>query len=365
VIKKVVYLQKSKRDSISKILELYYKLTMTEQAELLVKLNNESYSCEVKPFFENKCSHCESSKIINNGSVKGRKRYKCNSCGKTFGEYSNTVFSGIKKMDKFLLFKNIMMTEGVICLKTMCKRVGISIQTSFDWRHKLLGSLSSSDAKFKGDVEFDDIWVSYSQKGRKGLKYSKARGGSKKAGDNNFQVKILTATNKEQTLMKVGKIGRISKKDIEDNFKDKFSSDVKIISDSHPSIIGFAKDNNFKHVYFKAKDHVAKTGESVQFLNSQSSRFDTIINRILKGVSTKYLQNYANWFSFLETNKIKDVNKLATISILSDNHGWDEFTNMEQTYKEFIKNHSVRTYRCPTKRSWKSNNWNLKKVNVA
>ena len=165
--------------------------------------------------------------------------------------------------------------------------------------------------------------------------------------------------------MKVGKIGRISKNDIEINFKEQFDPEVKIISDSHPSIVGFSKDNDFKHVYFKSKDHIAKTGESVQFLNSQASRFDTIVNRVLKGVSTKYLQNYANWFSFMETNKMKDVNKLATVTILKDNNGWNEFSNMEQTYKDFIENHSVRTYRCPTKRSWKSNNWNFKKENAA
>jgi transposase-like protein len=264
-------------NSISKILELYYRLTTTEQSELLVKLNNDSYGCEVIPLFDSKCPHCESSKTISNGSVKGRKRYKCSSCGRTFGEYSDTVFSGIKKS---FIIQNIMMTEDAICLKTMCKRVGISIQTSFDWCHKLLGSLSGGATKFEGVVEFDDIWVSYSQKGRKGLKYSKVRGGNKKAGDNNFQVKVLTATNKEQTLMQVGKIGRISKKDIEDNFKDKFVPEIKIISDSHPSIIGFAKDNDFKHIYFKSKDHIAKTGENVQFLNSQASRFNTIVNRV-------------------------------------------------------------------------------------
>jgi hypothetical protein len=67
----------------------------------------------------------------------------------------------------------------------------------------------------------------------------------------------------------------------------------------------------------------------------------------------------------METNKVKDGNKLATITILKDNNGWDEFSNMEQNYKEFIENHSVRTYRCPTKRLWKSNNWNSKKKNAA
>ncbi|MDO9155105.1 MAG: hypothetical protein Q7U47_15585 [Paludibacter sp.] len=30
---------------------------------------------------------------------------------------------------------------------------------------------------------------------------------------------------------------------------------------------------------------------------------------------------------------------------------WDTFTNIEGSYKVFIKNRSERTYRCPTKRN--------------
>jgi len=49
-------------DTMSKILELYYKLTTIEQAELLVKLNNESYGSEIKPLPSHQCPHCSSVK---------------------------------------------------------------------------------------------------------------------------------------------------------------------------------------------------------------------------------------------------------------------------------------------------------------
>lgn len=181
-----------------------------------------------------------------------------------------------------------MLTEGAIPLRIMCKRVGVSIQTSFDWRHKLIVSLSDSDSKFTNEVQLDDFWVSYGQKGRKGLKYSKGRGGNKKAGDNNYQVKVLTATNKDLTIMNVARIGRLTKSDIDNTIGDRINKETKLISDSHPSIIGSAKDNNIKHAFFKAKDHVAETGENVQFLSSQASRLDTMINRVFS-VSKKTL----------------------------------------------------------------------------
>lgn len=60
----------------------------------------------------------------------------------------------------------------------------------------------------------DDLWFLYSQKGRKGLDYARERGGSKRKGDNDFQVKVLAASDKKQLELKVAKIGRISEKDI-------------------------------------------------------------------------------------------------------------------------------------------------------
>lgn len=349
-------------ETIDKILELYYTLTTFEQSNLLVKLQTVSDKEDIHITKVTDCPHCKSKEFYKNGSSSGHIRYKCKSCNRSFGEHSKTVFTNIIKTDKFLLFKKIMMTEGPIPLKMMCKRVGISIQTSFDWRHKLIGALSNSDAPFLNETQLDDIWVNYSQKGRRGLKYPRVRGGLKKSGDNNFVVKVLNACNKTQTVMKVARIGRITKLDIERNLGNQISRQTKLVSDSHPSIIGFAKDNNVEHVCFKAKDHVAQTGENVQFLNSQASRFDTMINRTFKGVSTKYLQGYSNWFAFMETNKEKDLNKIATIQINRDDKGWDKFSNIEKSYKEFITSFSERTYRCPVAREWKANNWNYQNL---
>lgn len=342
----------------SRIMELFINLPKTEQTDLLVRLNNMSFKDDIIIDKPTSCKHCQSKDIVSNGSVKDKKRFKCKTCKRSFGAFSNTTYSGIKETDKFQMYKNIMFTEGVIPLKTMSTRVGISIQTSFDWRHKLMNPVGDKDSKFTGEVQIDDIWINYSQKGRKGLKYSKKRGGVKKQGDNNYQVKVLTITNKEQTIMKVAKIGRISREDIEENLGNNLANCKKLISDSHPSIISFAKKRAIKHVYFKSKDHKAKTGENVQLLNNQASRLKTLLNGTCKGVSTKYLQNYVNYFSFSETNKEK--NKVATLKILEDNKGWDNFTTIEHRYKNFIMKHSERTYRCPVLRCWKSNNWNMK-----
>ena len=97
----------------------------------------------------------------------------------------------------------------------------------------------------------------------------------------------------------------------------------------------------------------------MQTVNNYAARFKDIVNGKFRGVSTKYLQCYANWFSFLEKNKSSnDTNDEASKILYKNNNGWDIFTNIEKFYKDFILTNSRRTYRCPTKRNWKANNWN-------
>ena len=45
-------------------------------------------------------------------------------------------------------------------------------------------------------------------------------------------------------------------------------------------------------------------------------------------------------------------------SILLKKYTWDIYSNIEKIYAEFIKHHSRRTYRCPTVKEFKAQNWN-------
>ena len=44
------------------------------------------------------CPNCTNSKIVGHGSYKGRSRYMCKSCNKSFNDYTGTAISGIKKV---------------------------------------------------------------------------------------------------------------------------------------------------------------------------------------------------------------------------------------------------------------------------
>lgn len=295
------------------------------------------------------CPYCESKLFVKNGKRGPLQKYKCKACCKVFSSKTGTSLHRLQKPDKFELYKALML-ESYYPIKQIAKKVGISIQTAFDWRHKILSLKENEDNDFKGITEIDDIWFLYSQKGRKGLEYSRKRGGSKRAGDNDFQAKLLITTDRNKTTnMSLARIGRLKMADIERKVSGKFSENCTLVSDKHRSIAAFAKSANLKHVSFKASEHTAGGEYHVQNINNMAAGLKTVINRTLKGVSTKYLQNYANWYK-LRDKKV-DVESLDAM-ILQNKNITDIHLNREEIYKWFIENFSRRTYRCPTKRTY-------------
>jgi transposase-like protein len=339
-----------------RIKELFNMLSPSEKRKVLSELSPKKAHSKPVVGHVTSCPYCNSIEFVKNGNHKGHPRYKCKSCSRNFSAFTGTSFQGIKKLDKFGEYKSIMFTQGFIPLKTIAKQVGISIQTAFDWRHKILSSLKPEEINFSGITEMDDVWFLYNQKGRKGLKYSRVRGGSKRKGDNNFQVKMLITSDRKQTQdFSVVRIGRIKSNDISQKVGHRIVKKCTLVSDKHPSIASFAKQNKIKHINFIASEHIADKQHHVQNVNNMASQLKTKVNHICRGVSTKYLQSYANWFHFTESKKgseniVEEVDK----SLGANNKAWNTFTNIEPLYKQFIKSKSERTYRCPTKRHWKS-----------
>jgi len=335
------------------IIKLFGKLTEPERDLLLQELNRKQISETV--LIEDasilSCPHCGSKLFVRNGKRDEMQKYKCKSCCKVFTVKTGTPFHKIQKMDKFEAYKALMM-ESYLPIKKIAEKVGISIQTAFDWRHKLLSGRNKEVTKFEGITEIDDIWFLYSQKGRKGLDYSRKRGGSKRAGDNDFQAKLLISSDrKSNTDLSLVRIGRLSKSDIQRKISGRFSIDSILVSDKHRSIASFASSEGIKHISFKAKEHSAGGEYHVQNVNNLASRLKGTINHSLRGVSTKYLQSYANWVYLMSCKP--SSNEMDNM-ITQNKSAWEVHKNQEGIYKWFIDNFSRRTYRCPVKRSFAS-----------
>ena len=114
------------------------------------------------------CSWCGGKKYCKNGKDKGSQRFKC-VCGRTFTEYTGTWLDGLHK--KSLVAEYIgLMIEGK-SLDKISKALHINKKTAFDWRHKILSSLSQdSGDEMKGIVESDETFFEESEKGNRHLK---------------------------------------------------------------------------------------------------------------------------------------------------------------------------------------------------
>ena len=100
-------------------------------------------------------------------------------------------------------------------------------------------------------------------------------------------------------------MGRLKKEDIEKSIGERITEKTILCSDAHVSYKGFAKDKSIEHHAVRAdlKQYVKDGIYHVQHVNSMHNRFKKWINEQFWGVSTKYLQQYLNWFRAKEMLK--------------------------------------------------------------
>ena len=318
-----------------------------------------------KPVLEN-CIECNSTKIIRWGTYHNEQRYKCKNCNRTFTANTSNIAHDIHKLEEFLDFGDCMFNGEFHSIDYLSKKFKVDTKTAFDWRHKYLSSVSTTEEAitFRGTVEMDDVWVELNEKGRKDKTDSRKRGGGT-AGDNDKKVKVLFSVERAgESSLKVVRSGRLRKDDISRALRnDCFAPQAELCSDMHPSIVAFGKAKELKHKTFKASEHVKDKVIHVQTINSMASHLKKTINNKMRGVATKYLQNYANWFRIEQ--KFKDMpNKFRHIieNYMQNNKAWDHFSNAEAIYKRFIEKYSRLEYTEPEAKKRKSCEWNFQNI---
>ena len=279
-----------------------------------------------------RCPHCQETKISANGKSKGVQRYICKGCSKNFSETTGKFWFGLKKKDKIHSYMYCLLSGYSI--RKSAEEIGISIQTSFDWRHKLLTSFGSVSAKeFVGITESDDLFFPYSEKGDRSLNRPARQRGKKatKAGVSNEKVAVVATCDRSGNKdFKVVTTGRIRKQDLDNALKGKLDRVEVLCTDSHRSYTSFAKKSEFTHKKFNASKGQRSVEKiyHVQNVNNMDMRLRKFMDSF-NGVATKYLQNYLNWFLVLE--KIKNsTNKIATIATIAfaSNTVCTEFRNI-------------------------------------
>ncbi len=250
-------------------------------------------------------------------------------------------------MDKFQEY--IELTVKSITIRKAAKELGVNVKTIFDWRHKLLSSISTTNgASFSGIVECDDKQLNVNEKGKRNIDrkpYKRPSDRKKRRGVSNDKVSIMVATDRKGNYtMQVAKMGRIDSDSVENAIGGFINKSNVLCSDSHPSIISWAENKELEHHMFVAsKQHVKNKCYHVQHINS----IDNLYERWIKpfyGVATKYLPQYLNWFVFLEKTK-KSANRLNEFAkvIMSNANAIKDYRNIENKYMQLKTPHYIKT----------------------
>jgi transposase-like protein len=261
-------------------------------------------ACEIK-----QCPHCQSSHSVKNGKEHGVQRYVCRSCLQNYRVSTGTFNARMRKGKGELLklyMKSFIAGDSIRKSALVCK---ITVPTSFKWRHRILAALQTQQTKMvlDGIVESDDVFLPYSQKGQRNLDRAPRKRGKgvfepKKRGITDEKVAIiLSHDRKNQKHLQVATRGRISEENLKEVLEGKLSKEIILCTDSHPSYIAYAKTNDIEHKTIKAnaKQYVKDGKYHIQHVNQTANELKKWLDGF-NGVSTKYLQNYLNWFAVLK-----------------------------------------------------------------
>jgi transposase-like protein len=254
------------------------------------------------------CPSCSSAKIRPYGSYRGRQRFSCRSCSRTFNELTQSPIAGTHHPEKWRDLVECLVAG--LSVEQTASRLGISLPTAFRWRHKLLGKYKpASDLKLQGLVEADETFFLFSEKGTKDVSKRRAprkRGGkAHKRGVSDEQVPVIVGCDRNgNVIVGVTGRGRISVADIENVLNAAMGSDVTLCTDAHPSFKAYAKAYTLHYVGVNISQgrRVVKKIYHIQNVNNFHARLKQWMRRF-NGVSTKYLQHYMNWFALLEETK--------------------------------------------------------------
>lgn len=247
------------------------------------------------------CCHCTDN-IIKNGFTKSNRtqRYKCKNCGKKFSDTTHTICHHSKI--NFKQWKAFLecMSDKLSIRKTAAK-VGINKNTAFAMRHKVLKALEvfRESVEFKGKVEADEVTIPINFKGaRKGTmpRASKKRKSSSKI--LNHKSCILSAIDEyDNEYLEVVDYGQITSDDIEKSLGPKLDKATHLITDCRSSYEKVAKDHNLILEQIKSKTYKNEHGYTLSEINGLHSNFFGFM-ATFKGVSTKHLQGYIDWFVY-------------------------------------------------------------------
>ena len=264
----------------------------------------------------NICPFCGGRHISKWGFMPDRitRRYRCNDCKKTFSRTTNSVIAHTHK-DTGIWEEFILLTLKGTSLVSCAKRLGISKNTALTWRHKILAALAKdqNERTLGGIVEMDETFVRISYKGnhKKSKTFKMPRPAFHRGSDNRGKPRdkacVFCAVERgRQAFAQVVCRGLITAKLLEEILPNHLEENCLVVTDGLYAYSTYFKAAPQDHKSFKAKAK-HKGIYHINNINNFHSRFKYFLAKY-KGVSTKYLNNYAALFMWMENARLSAKN---------------------------------------------------------
>lgn len=278
---------------------------LTDALEIVKHKKNTNAKFVEKEIIDYECPHCHSMHIVKNGHDKNQvQTYKCKDCKKKFNSCTNTLVAHTKLTYEQLVIFFECMNDKLSIKKTSAK-MKANKNTVFLFRHKVLDCISDirKTIKLKGIIEADETYESINLKGTKPKdmsrvsKHRSSKGGSKR-GISNHQVCIASAIDEfDNCFLEIAGTGPITSTEVEKAFKEKIESVTTFVTDCKSSYEKFSNENNLHLEQVKSGTYVNSNGFHLANINALHSEWSNFLSNF-RGVSTKHLQHYLDWFSF-------------------------------------------------------------------
>ena len=276
------------------------------------------------------CIHCGSEHIVHNGKFRGRQRFKCKVCKRTFNTLSDTPLARTRHLDKWLDFANCL--ENGLSLRKSAKIVNVSYVSLFYWRHKLLTGLNNIPiSSFTDKVEMQDMYLLISQKGGKKILNPRRRGYSvysRKIFKDKKICVLIAKDVKSNIFSRITNYGLLDLHILENFLNNYISADNTICSKMPRIFKQLAIVNKAKYFEFP---NLFQRQNYIPDILTYEKKFKLWIQKF-KGVSTKYLDNYLALFKFLYSN-----NKHDNLAMLIVSSSFNEIQTFNSIRKATVK----------------------------
>lgn len=297
------------KDFIYNLTPIEIQLLSTYISKLaLDKINNSTSNADNLDKNVCSCPKCKSSRYIKYGFNKGhRQKYKCKDCGFIFLSTTNTIFSRSKlTYNDWMNFIACEINGSTLSQEAVS--ISKSVTTCFYMRHKLYRAIKDivESQILSEEIKFDCTYHKINLKGTKSNKMprlSKKRGKSDKhnsiKGISKHKVCIFTCIDSHDNIYASIAGNGSETFEMLKPYKTLFKRNATFICDSKPSNILLVKEAKGKSSLIPSKKHLNKDGNHINDINQIHSELKSL-NRKYKGISTRHLPDYLNWYCFLK-----------------------------------------------------------------